>query len=147
MNATFVTTTVCAALVGLLTLSQSALAQQKTTKQCNDEWTAGKAAIQASGKTKRAFVAECRGVTLAAPSPRAPTALAKGQHATEAEARSSCATDAIVWVNLQSKIYHGVGSKSFGTTKQGAYMCEKESVAAGFRAPKNAIRNAKGAAT
>ena len=36
MNATFVTTTMCAVLVGLLTLSQSALAQQKTTKQCND---------------------------------------------------------------------------------------------------------------
>ena len=72
-------------------------------------------------------------------------AIAKG--ATEAEAKSSCATDAIVWVNLQSKIYHAAGSKSYGTTKQGAYMCEKESVAAGFRTPKSAIRNAKGAAT
>ena len=146
MNSTF-TTTVCAALVGLLALSQSAFAQQKTVKQCSDEWTAGKAAIQASGKTKRVFVAECRGVTLAAPSPRPPAALAKGQHATEAEAKSSCTTDAIVWVNLRSKIYHAGGSKSYGTTKQGAYMCEKESVAAGFRAPKSAIRISKGAAT
>ena len=59
MKPTF--TAACAALVGLLALSQSAVAQQKTVKQCNDEWTADKAAIQASGKTKRLFVAECRG--------------------------------------------------------------------------------------
>ena len=51
MKPTF--TAACAALVGLLALSQSAVAQQKTAKQCNDEWTADKAAIQASGKTKR----------------------------------------------------------------------------------------------
>jgi hypothetical protein len=47
-----------------------AAAQQKTAKQCSDEWTANKASIQASGKTKKAFVAECRGQpTPAAPKP------------------------------------------------------------------------------
>src|SRR6516165_12237130 len=58
---------VCAVLVGLLALSQSAIAEQKTASQCNDDWSANKASIQASGKTKRVFTAECRGVALAAP--------------------------------------------------------------------------------
>src|SRR5262245_26237776 len=52
---------VCAALLGLLALSPSAIAEQKTARQCNDDWSANKAAIQASGKTKRVFMAECRG--------------------------------------------------------------------------------------
>lgn len=48
-----------------------AVAQQKTVKQCNVEWTANKAAIQASGKTKKTFVAECRGQAANAPRPAA----------------------------------------------------------------------------
>ena len=60
---------VCAvAMLGLA--SVPAAAQQKTAKQCNDEWTANKAAIQASGKTKKVFIAECRGT--AAPAAAAP---------------------------------------------------------------------------
>ncbi len=144
MKTTF-TAPVCAALVGLLAMSQAAFAQQKTAKQCNDEWIAGQAGIQASGKTRRIFLAECRGTTL--PAPGTPVTLAKGQFATEAEAKASCSTDVVVWVNLRSKVYHAGGSKSFGATKQGAYMCEKESAAAGFRAPAGTARNAKRAAT
>jgi hypothetical protein len=45
-------------------------------------------------------------------------------------------------VNSTSKIYHSSGSRSYGKTKVGAYMCGKESVAAGFRAPKIARRAA-----
>ena len=132
----------CAALVGLLALSQSAVAQQKTGKQCNDEWNADRAAIQASGKTKRVFVAECRGVPVAA---RVAAALPAGkdQYATEAEAKTNCRADTVVWVNSTSRVYHGSGSRSYGKTKTGAYMCEKESAAAGFRAAKTA----RGAAT
>jgi len=128
-------TAACAALVGLLALSQSAVAQQKTVKQCNDEWSADRATIQASGKTKRVFVAECRGVPLVARVAAAVPA-AKDQYATEAEAKANCASDTVVWVNSTSRIYHGSASRSYGKTKTGAYMCEKESVAAGFRAAK-----------
>src|SRR5436305_3761488 len=60
-----------AAMLGLA--SAPATAQQKTAKQCNAEWTANKASIQASGKTKKAFVAECRGHATAAGAPTAPT--------------------------------------------------------------------------
>jgi hypothetical protein len=65
MDRRFVALIFTAAMLGLA--SVPAAAQQKTAKQCNDEWTANKATIQASGKTKKVFVAECRGKAAAAP--------------------------------------------------------------------------------
>jgi hypothetical protein len=97
------TAALCAASLGLVALSPPAVAQQKTTRQCNDEWAADRAAIQASGKTKRVFVAECRGVPVPAVASRT-MMLGKGQYPTEAEAKGSCPSDAIVWVNLRSKV-------------------------------------------
>ncbi len=38
-------------------------AQQKTVKDCEAEWKANKASIQASGKKKADFMAECRGTS------------------------------------------------------------------------------------
>src|SRR6266566_7663598 len=64
MDRRFVILVCSAAMLGLATM---AAAQQKTAKQCNDEWTADKATIQASGKTKKVFIAECRGQAAAAP--------------------------------------------------------------------------------
>jgi hypothetical protein len=37
-------------------------------------------------------------------------------------------------------VYHGSGSRNYGKTRTGAYMCEQDSVAAGFRAAKIARR-------
>jgi hypothetical protein len=59
-----------------------------------------------------------------------------GQFADEASAKAHCATDTIVWVNLPSKVYHFAGTKSYGTTKRGAYMCEKEAIVGENRASK-----------
>ena len=42
----------------------------------------------------------------------------------------------VVWANPRSKVYHASSSKSYGKTKRGAYMCEKEATSAGFHAPK-----------
>jgi hypothetical protein len=39
----------------------SAPAAAKTVKACQQEWQADKAAMQAAGKTEKAYVAECRG--------------------------------------------------------------------------------------
>ena len=138
MRPTF-TAAMCATFVGLLALAQSATAEPKTPSQCNADWAANKASIQASGKSKRAFVAECRGVPIAV---RQPAALDKSQYATEAEAKANCSNDAVVWVNSVSMIYHPGGSRNYGRTKTGAYMCEQESLAAGFRAPKATRRAA-----
>jgi hypothetical protein len=34
-------------------------------------------------------------------------------------------------------VYHFAGTRNYGKTKQGAYMCQKDSDSAGFRAAKN----------
>jgi hypothetical protein len=75
--------------------------------------------------------------TATAPAP-APTGA--GQFATEGEAKSRCPADVVVWVNLNSKIYHFAGYKNYGTTEHGAYMCEKQATTDGFRASKNEKR-------
>jgi hypothetical protein len=151
-----------AVIAVLLTLALPAAAQQKTAKECNDEWTANKASIQASGKTKKAFVAQCRagapadtaGTSQPPPAPAAtpgtattPSAATRapatgvpaggGQFATEAQAKGHCPGDTVVWANLDSKIYHFSGTRDYGNTKKGAYMCERETAGAGYRAAKN----------
>src|SRR5262245_41654765 len=68
--------------------------------------------------------------------PKAKAEPPKGLYTAEAEAKLSCPLDTVVWVNLRSKVYHASGSKTYGKTKKGAYMCEKEATTAGFRAPK-----------
>jgi hypothetical protein len=62
--------------------------------------------------------------------------LEAGQFADEASAKARCLSDTVVWVNLPSKVYHFAGTKSYGTTKRGAYICEKEAIAAEDRASK-----------
>ena len=139
-------------------------APKKTVRACQAEWRANKAANQAAGITEKAYVEKCRaGVTAAQPAPvttqrpaptkpaartapvaapsQAPTTAGTptgaGQFATEAQAKARCPRDAVVWVNLNSKIYHFSGYKDYGHTKTGAYMCERDTAAAGFRAAKN----------
>ena len=124
----------------------------KTKKECTAEWNANKATLQAGGKTRAKFITECRATNAAAEAgkaaptkaepaatPAATSAVATGkdQYAKEADAKAHCGANPVVWVNLRSKVYHASGTKSYGTTKKGAYMCEKEAGAAGFRAPKS----------
>jgi len=77
-----------------------------------------------------------------APAARAaPTAAATpvgaNQFSTEAQAKTRCPTDTVVWVNLKSKVYHFSGTRNYGNTKSGAYMCEGDTAAEGMRAAKN----------
>ena len=46
----------------------------------------------------------------------------------------------MVWANIGTKVYHHAGAGAYGKTKRGAYMCEKDTAAAGFRAAKNEKR-------
>jgi hypothetical protein len=149
-------------------------ASAKTTKACDDEYAANKAAIQAAKEKKADFIAACKATAegqttpigaasgaSAAPAPATPgpaaaapaatppaTPPASGKAAstgatganefsTEAQAKAKCSTGTVVWVNLKSKIYHFAGTPDYGTTKQGAYMCEADATAAGDRAAKN----------
>jgi hypothetical protein len=150
-------------VVWLVATPAQVWAQAKTAKACTEEWRADKANFQAKGITEKAYVAQCRSgatVTTAAPPPAAPTSpapaaprrtatapaqttpsagtpSAAGQYATEAQAKFACPGDTVVWVNLRSKIYHFAGTHNYGNTKDGAYMCERDTAAQGMRAAKN----------
>jgi hypothetical protein len=170
-------------------------AGKKTVKACDAEWKANKASIQASGKKKTDFMTECRAEptstqaaaptpqpapaqepksevaaapqsttaaqpksevaaapqsttaaqpkseATAAPASHEPTAsLVSGQFITESEAKTHCPSDTVVWANTRSRIYHYASSRIYGHTKMGAYMCEKETAAAGIRAAKREKR-------
>ena len=44
----------------------------------------------------------------------------------------------MVWVNLDTKIYHREGDRYYGKTKNGKWLTEQEAIAAGYRASKQA---------
>jgi hypothetical protein len=72
------------------------------------------------------------------PAPQPPSATTgANEFSTEAQAKSRCPTDTIVWTNLRSHIYHFSDTRYYGTTENGTYMCEKDAIAAGNRAAKN----------
>jgi hypothetical protein len=153
-----------AALLGILALPSVALSQQKTVKACQDEWRANKDANQAAGVTEKAYVDKCRAGGAAA-QPAAPAPVAKpvaapaakpaaapaakpaptaataptgaNEFAAEALAKAHCPADLVVWANLKTNVYHFGGNKNYGTTKEGAYMCEKDALGQGVRAAKN----------
>ena len=69
--------------------------------------------------------------TRAAP---APAASGANEFPAEASAKARCPGATVVWVNTKSKVYHFAGTKNYGNTKAGAYMCENDATAAGDRA-------------
>jgi hypothetical protein len=52
-------------------------------------------------------------------------------------AKAHCPSDHVVWLNTSSGIWHAPGTRWYGHTKHGAYVCEKEASAAGDRASLN----------
>jgi hypothetical protein len=126
---------------------------QKTAAACRDEWRANKAANQAAGITEKAYVAQCRAgaaparTTAVAPAPpppaparppaQAPNQTGANEFPTEAQAKTRCPTDTVVWANLPTRVYHFNDTRYYGNTQRGAYMCEHDALAAGMRAAKN----------
>ena len=138
-----------------------ATTQQERTKTCNAEAKTQKL----RGDARKNFINEClKGDAAANPAPSGTTqpsaksgttqppstskttppagkatatTLAAGQFAGESEARRHCPGDQVVWANTQSRIYHYAGAKNYGNTKAGAYMCQRDSERAGYRAAKN----------
>ena len=107
---------IVSSVIGMAALSPHGIAQQTTSPS-----TSSKSAPATSG-TK-------------APSTGA---MATGnEFKTEAQAKASCPSDTVVWANTKSKIYHFTGTKYYGKTKAGAYMCEKGATAQGFHAAKS----------
>ena len=69
--------------------------------------------------------------------PRMAAPTGAGGFTTDAQAKAHCPADTVVWVNTKSGVYHFAGTHNYGTTKQGAYMCEADAKAAGDRAAEN----------
>lgn len=55
----------------------------------------------------------------------------------EDDAQASCPDDTVVWLNLNSGIYHYQGERWYGNTENGAYVCEQDAIADGDRASEN----------
>jgi hypothetical protein len=77
-----------------------------------------------------------------ASAPGAPPTPRAGEYATELAARAQCPSDTVVWANTPTRIYHHSGTRYFGRTRNGWYMCEADARAAGYRAAKNRQREA-----
>ena len=60
-----------------------------------------------------------------------------GGSASAQEAQYRCPGSTVVWVNEHSHIYHFPGTRDYGHTKSGAYMCEAEAQTSGNRAAMN----------
>jgi hypothetical protein len=78
-----------------------------------------------------------------ASAPGAPTAPRVGEYTTELAARARCPSDTVVWANTPSRIYHYSGTRYYGQTRRGAYMCEADARAAGYRATRSRQRDAQ----
>ena len=65
----------------------------------------------------------------------APSRTSGDQFRSEAEAKSHCSGN-VVWLNTKSKVYHFAGTRDYGKTKSGAYMCQPDADRVG-RAAKN----------
>jgi hypothetical protein len=60
-----------------------------------------------------------------------------GGSASPQQARYHCPGSTVVWVNEHSHIYHFPGTRDYGHTKSGAYMCEAEAQTSSNRAAMN----------
>lgn len=67
----------------------------------------------------------------------APPTTGAGSAASAQQAQYRCPGATVVWVNEKSHIYHFPGTRDYGNTKRGEYMCEADAQAAGDRPAKN----------
>jgi hypothetical protein len=49
----------------------------------------------------------------------------------------------LVWVNLNTKVYHKPGVSTYGTTKHGQFMTEADAQKAGYKAAQEPVAKAK----
>jgi hypothetical protein len=55
------------------------------------------------------------------------------QYPTRAAAEEHCPGEVVVWVDLETRIYYYRGQDRYGATKKGAYLCQRDVKAAGYR--------------
>lgn len=73
---------------------------------------------------------------------------AKSRAAADAPVAVRCASgDPVVWLNTETKVYHLSGSRYYGKTKHGKYLCRTEAAKAGARLAKSEGATTKAAGT
>jgi len=163
MRAPFVSCAAAAALfVASLFAGVAGARAESVMAACAAQWKEAQAAGTTGGATWPQFLAKCKAQTAqpasAAPAPApapapsggslfpwwqtpaqtsAATPTGAGQFGSEAEARSRCPADKVVWVNTASKVYHYQGTRYYAHTRRGAFMCEADARAAGDRAARS----------
>ena len=55
------------------------------------------------------------------------------QFPTRAAAEEHCPSQVVVWVDLETRIFYYRGQDRYGSTKSGAYMCERDVKGGGYR--------------
>jgi hypothetical protein len=54
----------------------------------------------------------------------------------EADAKSHCGSDEVLWANTSSHALHDPGTKYYGKTKHGGYVCKDIAINAGYHETK-----------
>jgi len=55
------------------------------------------------------------------------------QYPTRSAAEEHCPGQVVVWVDLQTRIFYYRGQDRYGSTKTGAYLCERDVKGQGYR--------------
>lgn len=131
------------AVAALLGSAALAMAQQPSYSPVNPNRYTAQQPANTGTMPERQTYSNWRQTMTPSRETRMPTRETKNanQFSTEADARARCGSDTIVWVNTKSHVYHFPGSREFGQTKHGAFMCQADADRAGtFRAAKNEMR-------
>lgn len=75
----------------------------------------------------------CAAALLMPLSASAAQAFVQTKFASEETAQQHCPLDMVVWLTLPGNIFVVKGDPRYGTTQRGAYMCERDAIAAGNR--------------
>lgn len=59
------------------------------------------------------------------------------QFKTETDAKTACGSQVVVWANTATRVLHSTGSKYYGKTAHGAYVCEGMATHAGYHMSKS----------